>query len=173
MTISSDAPCLNDAGVSREVAVQRFLVAGAVAFTLLVRPLGANAADLSFLSELLFSAYEVMNYSIVCMQKDPEFLAQTSGMRGSPLAYAEHVKDETIATLPPEDVTLVLRTAALSAKIVSVRTFRRLDSTDRQKGDAQILEWCTTRGRSFVREFIGHHDTNHQVILEAIKRASE
>ena len=153
--------------------MRHILMIACAALMILAPRAGARAADIPFLSEFLFSAYEVLNYTSVCMAKDPEFIAQTSGSRGTALHYAEHVKDETIASLEPGDIALVLRTAALAAKIVSLRTLRRLDAADHQQSDAQIVEWCATRARSFVRDFIQHHDSNHPVILDALKRARE
>ena len=144
-----------------------------IALTLTMLPLPARAADIAFLSEFLTTAYEAMNYTTVCMAKDTEFVARTSGPRGNAIKYAEHVKDETIASLWPEDVQLVLRSSALAAKIISLRTLRRLDGPGPQQGDARIREWCTTTARTFVKDFVTHHDNNHALIVDALKKAHE
>ena len=52
------------------------------------------AKDLNALAAFVAPAYTAMNFAIVCAPHDPVFLSQTSGPRGTALAYAEHVRDE-------------------------------------------------------------------------------
>jgi hypothetical protein len=70
------------------------LRSGLVGLTLsLSGPQWAEAKDVRALADLVTPAYTAMNYAVVCASRDPQFLLESRGPRGSAIKYAEHVKD--------------------------------------------------------------------------------
>ena len=76
----------------------------------------AEAKDLQALAKIVEPAYTAMNYAVVCVRDQPQFLRRTSGARGHVIQYAEHVKDEVIDQLTEDEAKNVLRSAADAAR---------------------------------------------------------
>ena len=131
------------------------------------------AKDLNALAAFIAPAYTAMNFVIVCAPHDPVFLAQTSGPRGTALAYAEHVKDEAIASLSVEEAAVALKTAADTARATALQTLRAFNAQDRAVEQARIAKWCESDARQFIRAFIEHHDTNHETLLSRVEQARQ
>ena len=76
----------------------------------------ALTADLVALGQLLTPAYMAMNYDRLC-QMNPEWhLSAPRGLDGEATNYAQHAKDETIASLTSDQSLVVLRLAADAAR---------------------------------------------------------
>jgi len=131
----------------------------------------ATARNLDIMAEILAPAYRAMNYGLICAQDDSHFLLKTSGPRGTVLNYAEHVKDEVIESLSQEEAALVLTRAADAARSIVREELRRLLPTYPIGREDQIINWCYGAAMSFVRTFIEHHDTQHEVILQELEQA--
>lgn len=82
----------------------------AAAALLLVQ--SSTAKDLDVLSEFVAPAYTAMNFAAICARDRPWALSQPRGLRGSAVEYAEHVKDEAIASLTHDEALKVLKAAA-------------------------------------------------------------
>jgi len=133
----------------------------------------AVAKDLNALAAFVAPAYTAMNFAVVCAPHDPVFLAQTSGPRGTALAYAEHVKDEAIVSLSDEEAAVALKAAADVARATALQTLRAFDAQDRATEQARIAKWCEGDARQFIRAFIEHHDTNHETLLSRLEQARQ
>jgi hypothetical protein len=131
------------------------------------------AKDINALAAFVAPAYTAMNFAIVCAPHDPMFLSQTSGPRGTALAYAEHVKDEAIVLLSDEEAALALKAAADTARATALQTLRAFNAQDRAVEQARIAKWCEGEARQFIRAFIEHHDTNHDTLLSRVERARQ
>jgi hypothetical protein len=129
------------------------------------------AKDLSALAEFVVPAYTAMNFAVLCAQGDPGFLSQISGARGSALQYAEHVKNEAIASLAYKDAVIVLRKAADAARSAARQELQKLISEDPQADAARITYWCESHAKEFIRAFITQHDGAHAAFLENLERA--
>src|SRR5262245_55319441 len=128
------------------------------------------AKDLSALAEFVVPAYTAMNFAAVCAQGHPGFLSQTGGARGSALQYAEHVKNEAIASLAYNDAAIVLTKAADAARSAARQELQKLVSEDPAADTARIMEWCESYAKEFIRSFIAQHDGAHATFLENIER---
>lgn len=124
----------------------------------------ADAKDLRPIAEFLRPAYSAMNLSLLCAQDDPEFLHASSGPRGNPVNYAEHIKDETISSLSADDVIAVLKLAADDARNDARSEFRKIVPTQTYQYP-QIAGWCRGYVLEFVRGVIKAHDENHTVFM--------
>lgn len=129
----------------------------------------ADAKDLQALARFVAPAYTAMNFTVVCAAKDREFVAQTSGPRGSALHYAEHVKNEATETLSNDEAMIALKGAADAARYTALRTLRQFDSDNPVVESERIKVWCESEGRQFVRRFVAEHDDNHDALLERLR----
>lgn len=134
----------------------------------------ALALDLRALAAFVAPAYTALNYTVVCAQEDREFLSHTSGPRGSGIHYAEHVKNEAIASLSYDDSVQVLRAAADEARAGTLRTLRELTASATESGArARVKAWCESEARLFVRGFIDRHENDHGAIEEWLRGAKD
>ena len=134
----------------------------------------ALALDLHALSAFVTPAYTAMNYTVVCVQEDRGFLSHTSGPRGSGIHYAEHVKNEAIASLSHDDSVRVLQAAADEARASTLRTLRELTASAAESdAKARVRAWCESEARRFVRGFIDRHEDDHGAIEDWLRRAKE
>lgn len=150
---------------------ERLPIVGALVVLLSMDIAYAVAKDLKALAEFVVPAYTAMNFALVCVRHDPLFLSQTSGPRGNALKYAEHVKDEAIASLTNEESVTVLKTAADAARTTALQTLRRFNSSDPAVEGASIKAWCGTDASNFVRTFISQHDSDHEMILRRLEQS--
>jgi hypothetical protein len=128
------------------------------------------ARDLTVLADLVKPAYAAMQFAVVCGRQVSQF-AQPRGMRGSAIEYAEHVKDEAIASLTYGDAVTVLRAAADAARSTARQELRKLVSTDPDVEATQLTAWCGGYARKFILNFMTQHDHLHQAFLLEVERA--
>jgi hypothetical protein len=131
------------------------------------------AKDLNALAAFVAPAYTAMNFATVCAPRDPVFLSQTSGPRGTALAYAEHVKDEAIVSLSDEEAAVALKAAADTARATALQALRAFNAQDRAVEQARIAQWCEGDARQFIRAFIEYHDANHEALLSHVEQARQ
>ncbi|HZQ11831.1 MAG TPA: hypothetical protein VFB31_03375 [Pseudolabrys sp.] len=134
---------------------------------------GAAAKDLRALAEFVVPAYTAMNFTMVCAQDDPQFLSRTRGVRGNALEYAEHVKDEAIASLTYDEAVAVLTMAADEARTIARRELRKLAPNYPAARPGEITNWCRNDASNFVRAFIEQHDGRHAMLLQDLERARQ
>jgi hypothetical protein len=91
------------------------------------------ARDLAALANLVAPAYTAMQFAGICGQDISWFVSQPRGMRGSAIHYAEHVKEEVIASLTYDDAVIVLTAAADAARTIARQELRKLRSTGPQQ----------------------------------------
>lgn len=132
----------------------------------------AVAKDLRAIAEFVVPAYTAMNFAMLCAQDDPWFLADARGPRGHAIKYAEHVKDEAIASLPEDEAVIVLRMAADEARSVA-RTALRMVIPNSTYRYPEIAGWCRDNALAFVRNFIEQHDSDHARLLQRLEQAKQ
>lgn len=130
------------------------------------------AKDLKAIAEFVIPAYTAMNFAMLCAQDDPWFLADARGPRGHAIEYAEHVKDEAIASLTESDSVIVLRMAADEARSVTRATLRKV-IPNRTYRYPEIAGWCRDSALAFVRSFIEQHDSDHERLLQRLEQAKQ
>ncbi|MBX9934318.1 MAG: hypothetical protein K2Y56_22845 [Methylobacterium sp.] len=133
----------------------------------------AAAADTRTLGNILSPAYLAMNFTVVCARQDPAFLSATGGPRGSALVYAQHIKDEVIATLDATEGEIVVREAANAARSVALGFLRSMAGGSEAIEAERVRNWCTSVANPFIRGVVVEHDTRHDLfeqVLEAAKR---
>lgn len=130
------------------------------------------AKDLKAITEFVIPAYTAMNFTVLCAQDDPWFLIDARGPRGHAIEYAEHVKDEAIASLTEDESVIVLRMAADEARSIARAEFRKV-IPDRTYRYPEIAGWCRGDALRFVRSFIERHDTEHPILLQQLERAKQ
>lgn len=131
----------------------------------------AAAKNLDAIAAFVRPAYTAMNLTMLCAQDDPWFLIDTLGPRGSALKYAEHVKDEAIASLTYDESVLVLKMAADEARSAARSELRKLIPKYPTYRSVEIARWCRGDAIRFVRAFIEQHDENHETLLKELELA--
>lgn len=130
------------------------------------------AKDLKTIAEFVIPAYTAMNFTMLCAQDDSWFLADARGPRGHAIKYAEHVKDEAIASLTESESAIVLRMAADEARSVARATLRKV-VPNRTYRYPEIAGWCRGDALHFVRNFIKQHDSDHVRVLQRLEQAKQ
>jgi hypothetical protein len=133
----------------------------------------ASAKDLSRLVQLLTPVYLAQNLTSVCAARNPAFLARTGGPFGTTHAYAQHVKEEVIASLPSSEADLVMRTAADAAKAAALQQVRALKSPSPEIEAERTDQWCRISAEGFVREIVRSHDVEHEGFVQGVEHAKK
>ena len=131
-----------------------------------------SAGDAETLSKLLLPVDLAQNFAVMCSLHNPSFLQATSGVHGSMLWYARHMKEEIIASLPKSEVSAVLVEAADMAKAEALKVIHRMAS-DGVVDAAQLNAWCGASAKTFIKATIARHDTQHALLDEAIAKAKQ
>lgn len=151
----------------------REIVTTLFAAALCTQPYSATLAkDLKAIAEFVVPAYTAMNFTVLCAQDDPWFLADVRGPRGHAIQYAEHVKDEAIASLTEDESVTVLRMAAGEARTIAREQFQKV-IPNRTYRYPEIAGWCRGDALLFVRNFIERHDAEHATLLQRLERAKQ
>ena len=122
------------------------------------------------MSNFVAPAYIAMNFAVVCAQDDRGFLSRTSGPRGTALQYAEHVKNEAIASLTYEEAVIVLKGAANAARSVARRELYN-QAIKSPNVSVEIHRWCADYAIKFIRDMIKDHELTHPLLLQQIEAA--
>jgi hypothetical protein len=133
----------------------------------------AAARDLQKLAELLTPAYIAMDYAGLCVTEPGWAAIQPVGARGTAIYYAQHIKDEIIASLSYPEAVSVLRHAADSARDEARSQLREhVISLNKVTETQRFREWCEGPVNVFIREVIVEHDLNHRGFMERVRLAS-
>lgn len=143
------------------------------AWVAVVSMTAAQAKDIRGLAEFVRPAYTAMNFAMLCARENPFFLMDASGPRGTAVQYAEHVKDETIDSLSPDEAVAVLKAAADAARSESKRELYRLAQPTDDATIRAIREWCDSKAKNFILDFIRQHESEHVKALEFLLRAKQ
>lgn len=127
------------------------------------------AGDLKPVAEFVRPAYVAMTLTMLCARDDPWFLTDSSGPRGNPIQYAEHVKNEAIMSLSKADALTVLKKAAEDARHEAQREFHKVVPTQDYRY-SQIAGWCRSYVLKFVRNVIKTHDLDHSLRMRHLDR---
>lgn len=127
----------------------------------------AAERSLMALAEMVVPAYTAMDFAMMCARVDQKFPIRTRGPRGSLLNYAQHIKDEIIASLSQDKAPIVLKAAADSA----LRELASLAANQQTIMHSKVLEWCEDRALPFVLDFVEQHDKHHVAVLQQIEGA--
>ena len=86
-------------------------------------------------------------------------------------SIAEHVKNEVIAGLDPDEAVVILRGAANAARMTTLQIIRKFDAHDSNLETARVRAWCETDARHFIRAFLDQYDGDHDKFLEKLKQS--
>ena len=98
----------------------------------------------------------------VCLSQDPSFLTKTMGKRGNFRTYAQEVKDEVSDGISMDDLLLVLRRAADTAKAEALAQLSKLNFSDPDAEMKNTKIWCDTSATDIIKEFILNQDEDHE-----------
>ena len=122
----------------------------------------AAARDLKQLSELLAPAYTAMSYAGLCSTEQGWNRSQPRGTLGAAVNYAEHIKDEVIASLSREEAMAVLIAAADEARSRARGQLKdKVIASDKVEEAARFHEWCDGHASRFIRSVIRGHDGDY------------
>lgn len=131
----------------------------------------ATAADIDALVQLLSPANLAQNLAAVCTAQDEFFLDATRGEHGNMHALAQHVKEEVIDGLSPEEADRVLRRAANAARNAALMAIRLLSAPTPQEEKIRLQTWCEETAKPFVRAIVGDHARRHELLDQALRNA--
>lgn len=129
--------------------------------------------DLNAIAEFVRPAYTAMNFAMLCSQDDPWFLTDARGPRGNALKYAEHVKNEAIASLTDDEAVIVLKMAADEARSVARKELRKQIRDYPTYRPGEITRWCRSDASHFMLTFIEQHDTSHATLLQELEQEKQ
>lgn len=132
----------------------------------------ASASDAESLSKLLLPVDMAQNFVLICSVHNPAFLQATSGVHGTMLWYAQHMKQEVIASLPGREARAVMVEAADVAKAEALKVVHTMASGGVVDA-AQMNAWCEASAKPFIEATIGRHDTQHALLDEMIAKAKQ
>ncbi|MBX9823635.1 MAG: hypothetical protein K2Y27_01450 [Xanthobacteraceae bacterium] len=134
----------------------------------------AAGADLATLGKLLTPAYTAMNYDGLCQMEPGWRLSRPRGRMGYAINYAEHAKDQTIASLPYNQSVAVLRLAADAARTEARRQLRdKVISEDKATEAIRFGAWCDGYVKGFISAFIARYERDHASILDQLNAAGK
>jgi hypothetical protein len=140
----------------------------AIALTGWDRPAFAN--DIQALSNLLLPVDMAQNFVAICSLHNPGFLQDTAGAHGTMLWYAQHMKEEVIASLPPTEAHTVMVEAAGKAKAMALDIVHAMDR-DGLVDQIRMNAWCAGSAKPFIEKTIVRHDTQHASFDRLIAKA--
>ncbi|MCK9908182.1 hypothetical protein MXD81_03505 [Microbacteriaceae bacterium K1510] len=134
----------------------------------------ASARDLPALTRLLTPAYAAMSYAGVCAMQRQWTAAQPRGRHGTAINYAEHIKNEVVASLSDEDARTILTAAADTARRTARMQLREnVTASDKREEDARLTAWCAGYVSDFIADVIRRHDADHTSFLERLRVAKQ
>jgi hypothetical protein len=142
----------------------------AIALTGWDRP--AFASDIQALSNLLLPVDMAQNFVVICSLHNPAFLQDTSGAHGTMLWYAQHMKEEVIASLPPREAQAVMVEAANKAKAAALNIVHAMDRGG-LVDPVRMNAWCAASAGPFIEKTIARHDTQHAFLDSLIAKAKQ
>jgi hypothetical protein len=152
------------------IASARHLVSGVA--VLLGTCVGAEAQDLEALSRLLIPAYTAMSYAGLCSVEQDWAVAQPCGPRGAAINYAQHEKDEVIASLAEADAVTVLKMAADAARTDARAQLRdNVIVPDKTVEALRFRDWCNGYVNGFITDLIRKYDGDHVSFMHDVELA--
>jgi len=130
--------------------------------------------DLPALARLLTPSYTAMSYAGVCAMQRQWTAAQPRGTYGTAVHYAEHIKNEVIASLSHDDARTVLTAAADRARRDARKQLRdNVMASDKQEEDARLTAWCEGYASDFIAGVMRRHDADHASFLDRVRLAKK
>ena len=124
------------------------------------------------LSRLLTPAYTAMSLANLCSTEPGWPFTQPRGQRGVAVNYAEHVKDEIVASLSDQDAFAVLKPAADAARNEARAQLReKVIVSDKTVEAIRFRDWCNGYVNDFIEDVIRKHDGDHAAFLRRVDLA--
>jgi len=152
---------------------KRLLPVMSLATAVFFNPDYGAAKDLDALAQSVVPAYTAMNFAAICARDRRWLLSQPRGSHGSALEYAEHVKDEAIASLTHNEAIIVLRAAADAARSRVRQEMQALAFADPTLQEDQVAAWCRDFVTKYIRSLIDKHDRGHQKSLRELDQTKQ
>lgn len=132
----------------------------------------AFAQDIEALGRLVTPSYTAMSFAGLCATEPGWVGAQPRGARGYAIHYAQHVKDEVIASLPQNEAVTVLKSAADAARNEARAQLRnKVIVADKAAEAVRFREWCNGYVNGFIADLIRRHDGDHVAFLRNVEVA--
>ena len=132
----------------------------------------AEGRHLKSLSELLVPAYTAMSNANSCSMDPGWAVSQPHGRLGVAINYAEHIKDEIIASLSRDDAVSILKAAADAARSEARRQLKdQVVVADKDIEAARFGQWCRDHAGRQIRSVMRSHDGDHVSFLGKIDAA--
>lgn len=132
---------------------------------------GASAKDLMALVDILTPAYVALTSASACAQDDRDYLARTSGIRGSVVQFVVHMKRETTSYLQDDEATAVMTNVARSAQKIATEELRKQAPDYPVRHPGELTTWCQSESSEMVRGLIARHEQKHAVLIREIDEA--
>jgi hypothetical protein len=113
--------------------------------------------------KLLSVVYLGQQFSNICAIENPTFLDETRGPLGPMSVYAQHIKEEVMSGIPPEQVSIVLVQAANAARAGARAKLAEFASGPATLDKARLLNWCETTAKPYAQKIMAMHDHQHDL----------
>jgi hypothetical protein len=131
-----------------------------------------KAQELDALSRILVPAYTAMNYASLCSVESGWAGAQPRGVRGAAINYAQHVKDDVIASLSENDAVAVLKMAADIARNNAQAQLRdNVIVADKTLEALRFHDWCNSFVNGYIVDLIRRYDGDYDSFMRTIEQA--
>jgi hypothetical protein len=136
---------------------------GLVAGLILVVTSPGSANDLNRQIKLLSVVYLGQQTTNMCAIDRPSFLEETSGPLGPMSVYAQHIKEEVMAGLRPEEITPVLVQAADFARSQARAKLSEFSIVPGMIDKQRLRNWCETVAKPYALKIMTMHDHQHDL----------
>lgn len=138
-------------------------IAGLAATLTIVLGSPVFAQDRDRQVKLLSVVYLGQQFANMCSIDSPNFLDETRGPLGPMTVYAQHIKEEVMSGLPPEQIPSVLVQAADAAKAGARAKLAEFSVGPAMVDKARLLNWCETTAKPYALKIIAMHDRQHDL----------
>jgi hypothetical protein len=129
--------------------------------------------DLNVLVRVLYAAFFVEQGAAMCSVPSVQLSDDDRVLFVNTKNYAQWIKQKVTVDLPPEEVSIILKSAADRAKGELTEVIKILKSYPADREYAELSAWCTTRMTSFARNIVvGYVEEREKIdgIIENAKR---
>jgi hypothetical protein len=140
-----------------------YRIGGLVSALVLVVGPPVFAQDYDRQVKLLSVVYLGQHFSTMCAIERPTFLDETRGPLGPMSVYAQHIKEEVMSGLPPEQISSVLVQAANAARSGARAKLAEFAVGPATVDKARLLNWCETTAKPYALKIMAMHDHQHDL----------
>jgi len=129
-----------------------------------------EASDIDALTKKLAAASIADQVVFMCTLEFPAFVTETAGPRGTTRNYLDHIREELLSSIPPEEARRIVIGAANITRETGRSQARQFSPNYPDAPAAGLRKWCDTEGRAIVKDFMANHDKNHEKFLSEVAK---